>query len=165
MSEIKNNLLFKDLTDEQMGFVRKKLHEKHFRSSEKIIEENSLGNSVYVLLKGQIIIEKNLIPVFEGYNTDPDDKKIIKIGDSENYFFGEMSLFDPELKRSASILADSNVVVLELSDNDFNYILKKRPDIGIIILRNIGLKLSRLIDRSNVEMSKLITAFTIALKL
>ena len=160
-----NNSLLKDLTEEQSAFVESKTSPVRFAAGDAIIRENSVGNSVFMLVKGQISIEKELIPLIEGFKSQPEDKKIIKIDESMNYFFGEMSLFDKDLKRTASIFAVSDVELLELSSANFEAILSERKDIGVVLLKNIGLKLSLLLDKSNVELSKLITAFTISLKL
>lgn len=120
---------------------------------------------MYLLKKGEISIEKDLIPLIEGYQSSPDDKKIIRINDAQNFFFGEMSLFDPALKRTATIKAVSDVELLELKDTDFENILIDRQDIGVFLLKNIALKLSRTLENSNIELSKMITAFTLSLKL
>jgi len=165
MNSIKNNSLFVNLTEEQIAFVESKTFPRRFSAGEAIIKENSVGSSMYILVKGQILIEKELIPIIEGFKTHPDDKKIIKIDDSMNYFFGEMSLFDQSLKRTATILAFSDVELLEIDGENFDMILNSRQDIGVILLKNIGLKLSLLLDKSNVELAKMITAFTISLKL
>lgn len=165
MSSFRKNSLFNDLSDEQIGFIEKKLIRRDFKEGDIIISENSVGNSMYLLIKGEIMIEKELVPVVEGFKTNPEDKKVIKIDDTMNYFFGEMSLFDPALKRTASITAVTGVEVAELNDIEFDKIITERKDIGVIILKNIGLKLSRLLDNSNVELSKMITAFTLSLKL
>jgi hypothetical protein len=120
---------------------------------------------MYLLKKGDISIEKELIPLIEGFKPGPDDKKIIRLNDSQNIFFGEMSLFDPSLKRTATIKALSDTEVLILKADNFEKILSERKDIGVIILKNIALKLSRTLETSNIELSKMITAFTLSLKL
>ncbi len=165
MGSIKENTLFANLDDSQIDHILKLVKECRFRKGETIIEEHSTGNSMYLLKKGEISIEKDLIPLIEGYQSGPDDKKIIRISDAQNFFFGEMSLFDPALKRTATIKALSDVELLELFDIDFEKILKNRQDIGVIILKNIALKLSRTLENSNIELSKMITAFTLSLKL
>lgn len=165
MGPIKENTLFANLDDSQIEYVLKFAAEARFRSGETIIKEHSTGNSMYLLKKGEISIEKDLIPLIEGYQSGPDDKKIIRISDDQNVFFGEMSLFDPALKRTATIKALRDVELLELKDTDFEDILKNRQDIGVIILKNIALKLSRTLENSNIELSKMITAFTLSLKL
>jgi CRP-like cAMP-binding protein len=165
MGTIRENAFFSNLGEDQINYVLNLTQERKFRSGETIIKEHSTGNSMFLLNKGEISIEKELIPLIEGYESGPDDKKIIRINDAQNFFFGEMSLFDPELKRTATIRALSDVVLAELKDSDFESILKNRQDIGVLILKNIALKLSRTLETSNIELSKMITAFTLSLKL
>ncbi|HXK49428.1 MAG TPA: cyclic nucleotide-binding domain-containing protein [Clostridiales bacterium] len=165
MSSIKENTLFSNLDESQIDHILRLVKECSFRKGETIIEEHSTGNSMYLLKKGEISIEKDLIPLIEGYQSGPDDKKIIRISDDLNFFFGEMSLFDTALKRTATIKALSDVELLELSDIKFEKILKDRQDIGVILLKNIATKLSRTLENSNIELSKMITAFTLSLKL
>ncbi|MFO7810890.1 MAG: cyclic nucleotide-binding domain-containing protein, partial [Candidatus Delongbacteria bacterium] len=136
-----------------------------FSAGKAIISENTCGDALYILTKGEISIEKELIPIIEGYEANPDDKKIIRVRDEDNFYFGEMSLFDPDLKRTASVLAVTDVEVAKIKDRDFELIINERNDIGVIILKNIGLKLSRMLEKSNIELSKMITAFTLSLKL
>lgn len=165
METIRENALFLNLGDDQINYVLSLTQEKKFRSGETIIKEHSTGNSMFLLNKGEISIEKELIPLIEGYESNPDDKKIIRVSDTQNFFFGEMSLFDPALKRTATISAVSDVDLAELKDSEFEKILKVRQDIGVIILKNIATKLSRTLETSNIELSKMITAFTLSLKL
>ncbi len=139
--------------------------ERKFSGGDIIIKEHSTGNCMYLLKNGQISIEKELIPLIEGHEPGSDDKKIIKIDDSMNFFFGEMSLFDPALKRTATIKAVTQVELFELLDTSLDKLLSERQDIGVIILKNIALKLSRTLETSNIELSKMITAFTLSLKL
>ena len=165
MSSIYTNSLFEGLDQDQMDFVISKTKKRTFSSGEIIVKENSTGNSLFVLIKGEVQIEKELIPLIEGFKHKPDDKKIIRINDGENFYFGEMSLFDSTLKRTATIYSVTETELLELDNSNFDEIVSERKDIGVIILKNIGSKLSVLLDKSNVEIAKLITAFTISLKL
>ncbi|HAQ62312.1 TPA: hypothetical protein DCR49_10015 [Candidatus Delongbacteria bacterium] len=165
MSAVSQNSLFFSLNNEQTEYVISLMDEKFFKSGEIIIRENSTGNTMYLLKKGEISIEKELIPLIEEYKPGPDDKKIIRLNDSQNIFFGEMSLFDHSLKRTATVKAFTDTEVLILKADDFERIISDRKDIGVIILKNIALKLSRTLETSNIELSKMITAFTLSLKL
>ncbi|NOR45408.1 MAG: cyclic nucleotide-binding domain-containing protein [Candidatus Delongbacteria bacterium] len=165
MVNFNENSLFSGLSTDQISSIEKYFKSFEYKAEDVIIEEDSVGDSMFLLLEGEIIIDKSLVPLFEQVKVNPDDKKIINVKDDTLSYFGEMSMFDPNFKRSASILAKTDVKVAFLLKNDFENIISKYPEIGIMILKNIGLKLSQLLDRSNVELSKLITAFTMSLKL
>lgn len=165
MSNFKENSLFSGLTNEQIENIKKYFKSFEYKEGDVIIEEHSIGDSMFLLLEGEIIIDKSLVPLFEQMTISPEDKKIINIKEDSLSYFGEMSMFDTNFKRSASIIAKSDTKVAFLSKNDFETIISNDPETGIIILKNIGLKLSQLLDRSNIELSKMITAFTMSLKL
>ena len=165
MINFNENSLFTGLSVDQINSIKEYFKSYEYKAGDIIIEEDSVGDSMFLLLEGEIVIDKSLVPLFEQVKVNPEDKKIINIKDDTLSYFGEMSMFDTNFKRSASILAKTDTKVAFLSKNDFENIIAKYPEIGILILKNIGLKLSQLLDKSNVELSKLITAFTMSLKL
>lgn len=165
MVNFRENSLFFGLLESQIDNIKEYFNSNEYKAGDVIIEEHSIGDSMFLLLEGEITIDKSLVPLFEQMTINPDDKKIINIKDDSLSYFGEMSMFDTNFKRSASIIAKSDTKVVFLSKDDFEKIIREYPEIGIAILKNIGLKLSQLLDKSNVELSKLITAFTMSLKL
>ncbi|MBN2790842.1 MAG: cyclic nucleotide-binding domain-containing protein [Candidatus Delongbacteria bacterium] len=165
MINFNENSLFNGLTTDQISSIKKYFRTSDYEAGDMIIEEHSIGDSMFLLLEGEITIDKSLVPLFEQIKMNPDDKKIINIKEDALYYFGEMSMFDTNFKRSASIIAKKDTKVAILSKSDFENIISQNPEIGITVLKNIGLKLSELLDRSNVELAKLITAFTMSLKL
>ena len=129
-----------------------------------IIEENSNGDSVYLLLEGEILIDKNLVPLFEDIEVKKEDKLIRSVTSDFNMFFGEMSLFDKNYLRTANIYSKSKVKLLQLTKSNFEKIMENENNISTTIIRNIALKLTKMLDDSYKENVKLITAFTMALK-
>ncbi len=135
-----------------------------FEKDSLIIEENSLGDSVYLLLDGEILIDKNLVPLFENIEVKKEDKLIRSVNSDLNMFFGEMSLFDKNYLRTANIYSKSNVKLLKLTKTNFDKIMDIENNNSTRILKNIALKLTKMLDDSYKENVKLITAFTMALK-
>ena len=165
MKKLRDNTFFHGLNGEQSDYVAGMMNQKNYIAGSIIIPENTTGDSAYLLIKGSIRIEKDLIPLIEGYESNPEDRKVLTLNDADNVFFGEVSLLDPGIKRTATVKAVSNVEVAEISKETFDKILCERQDVGVVILKNIGIKLSGMLDMSNKELSKMITAFTISLKL
>lgn len=145
------------LVDKYFEFIK-------FEKDSIIIEENSIGDSVYLLLEGEIIIDKNLIPLFEDVEVKKEDKLIRNINSDFKMFFGEMSLFDKNYLRTANIISNSDVKLLKLSKSNFDKIMENENRVSTILLKNIALKLTKMLDDSYKENVKLITAFTMALK-
>ena len=144
------------LVDKYFEFVE-------FEKDSLIIKENSIGDCVYLLLDGEIIIDKNLVSLFEDIEVKKEDKLIRNIKSDKNIFFGEMSLFDKDYLRTANIIAKSDIELLKLSKIDFEKIMDIGDKVSTLIVKNIALKLTKMLDSSYKENVKLITAFTMAL--
>jgi len=160
-----SNSLFRGLDNSQIDSIIDRFEILYFSRHDYIIRENTRGDSIYLLMEGDVVIDKNLITVFENAEPAQEDKKIEVMNHSMNVYFGEMSFFDKKFKRSASVIADSDVTVAKLTIENFEGILQQDLQTGIILLKNIGFKLSFLLDKAYTDNSKLVAAFSLALKL
>lgn len=158
------NKLFAGLDNDAVISIEKYFSIHNYASGDVIIEEGSTGDSIYLLLQGVVTIDKNLISLFENLTPSNDDKQIIDINSSTHIYFGEISLFDKKLKRTASVISKTDTVVAKLTKDDFYKITKINDKIAVTLLFNIAKKLTFMLDRSYKENSKLIAAFTLALK-
>ena len=158
------NQIFRGLTENEIDQIKPFFRPVDFSAGQRIIEENSTGDTMYLLLEGQVYVDKTLVPLFEDMEIRAEDKKIVEVNADQLLYFGEMSLFNENQKRSASIISKTAIKTAAVKKSDFETIIRENPVVGNIILKNVILKLANLLDNANVEISKLITAFTIALR-
>lgn len=111
-------ILFKALNGDEKKTLAEKTELLNIDSNELIIEEGETGESMYVLAEG-------LLEVFV-------DNKLghqIKVADLvPGQFFGEMSLLTGE-KRTATVKAGFESVVLKIEKESIQQIIEKRPQI------------------------------------
>jgi CRP/FNR family cyclic AMP-dependent transcriptional regulator len=100
-----------------------------FPTGAAIVEEGAVSSSFFVILEGQAKVVRKGRTV-----------KRLMGGD----FFGEISLLDPG-PRTATVVAESNVRVLDLAGKDFLDVLADEPQLSIRILQELAKRLREVI--------------------
>ena len=109
---------FADLDYKEMTKIMAFIHTKKLAKNSNIVVEDTVGNEMYIILKGTADVSiKN---------------KVVKNLESGD-FFGEISLID-NAPRTASIMATSDIEVLTLSRKDFYYILTHDSQLSVKLL-------------------------------
>jgi CRP/FNR family transcriptional regulator, cyclic AMP receptor protein len=136
---LKQMVLFHDLDSLELIQLSKLVSHKKFEEGEMVLAEGELGDSLFVVKKGQF----RAFVVRDGVEQDIAK---FNLGDS----FGEMSLIDKQ-PRSASISAITEGELLEFTKESFESILGYSQKLQIKLLQNlvndISLKLRRTNDR------------------
>jgi CRP-like cAMP-binding protein len=92
------------------------------------------------------------------------EKALNRLTERSHSFFGEMALFLEKPERSASIKAVKPCTLAVLEKRRLLNILDKDPIIGSIIYKNISTELCKRLIKSNKDVLKLTTAFSLALE-
>lgn len=123
--------LFSDLDYTSLSQLSSLFEEKVFNYNDIIIEEDSLGQSMLVIISGEVRITQ--------VSDDSSEEALIilKKGD----LFGEMALIE-ELPRSATAIAHSNCVIFEINRDKFVRFVNENPINGIKILWKLTKTLS-----------------------
>lgn len=122
--------LFSELESQILRNLSYLFEEKIYNQGETIFDEGSVENSMMVITSGEVRVTQRA-----DSNTE-EALVILKKGD----FFGEMALLE-DLPRSATAIAHANVILFEISRNNFLDFIERNPKSGIKIL----LKLSKIL--------------------
>ena len=144
LSILKELDIFSDLDFQSLRDLRNMCEQLVFKRGEVIFEEESLGNSMMVITSGEVRISQK---------SDSETEEalvILKKGD----LFGEMALVD-DLPRSAVAIAHTNVIVLEISRENFFNFIDEDPRSGVSIL----LKLAKILSSRLRETDTKLKAF------
>jgi CRP-like cAMP-binding protein len=128
---LKSLSLFSELNYSAVKELTYLSSERVFQGGETIFEENDPGNSLLVIISGEVRITQRANVSGEETLT------VLKKGD----FFGEMALLE-DLPRSATALAHSDTFMLEISRERFLHFLEKDPASGVKILVRLARSLS-----------------------
>ncbi len=157
-------MLFKDLDDRQIMEVIKLMSDLDVKSGEFITREGDKGDSLFILLQGHVEISKSLVMPLIHDNIEKQEKSLIRLSGKDYAFFGEMSLFEDNPERSASIRALELCKLAVIGKTDLLDLLKARPETGMLIFKNIATVLTRRLVKANKDILKLTTAFSLALE-
>jgi len=154
--------LFEGMSAAQLDAVADIMSIQLVEKGEVIISEGEIGGEMFILLSGSIEISKRMT-LYEDTSTDPKDKSLVRLHDTNNIFFGEMTMFG-EMERSATVSALSDVKLGVLTQGDVRTLTERDPALGFHLFRNIGRKIASDLRRANRDILKLTTAFCLALE-
>jgi CRP/FNR family cyclic AMP-dependent transcriptional regulator len=157
-------MLFKDLPDTQISELMKLMSRMEVKVGEFITREGEKGDSLFILLEGNVEISKSLVMPLVSENEGKQEKSLIRLSGKDYAFFGEMSLFEDNPERSASIRALEPCQLIMIKKDELLKWLNTNPETGAIIFRNIATVLTRRLVKANKDILKLTTAFSLALE-
>lgn len=111
--------LLKDLSDEHLFTIAKKVRDLSLKTGEVIFDENDEGDDLYLLEKGSVKIKKET----------PFGEQIlyrIKEGD----FFGEMNFIDPAT-RSADAVCEEDCKLFAVKRSDLEHLFEKCKEVSV----------------------------------
>jgi CRP/FNR family transcriptional regulator, cyclic AMP receptor protein len=138
--------IFSDLDDPALSELGRFFKERIFDQQEVIFKEGSIGNTMMIITSGEVRVTQEAAP------DEEEALVILKKGD----VFGEMALLE-DLPRSATTIAHTSVISLEINREDFlNYIQKNSED-GVKILLKLCRILSSRLRETDVKLKTFVS--------
>lgn len=125
--------LFSGLDGTEIDFLGSILHEVNVAAGTLLFGEGDPGDRLYILLDGEVQVIKAL---------GTSDERILAVRRAGE-FFGEMSLFEPDGLRTASVRALTPLRLLEMGRADFDLLLHHRPAMAYEMVRVLSLRLNQ----------------------
>jgi CRP-like cAMP-binding protein len=133
--------LFKDVDESTLDALWPRLQERRLRKGEVLFRTGEPGHELFLIHSGTIVVSK---PV-----TGRVEQVLRRMEPGE--VFGEMSLFGDEPIRSATIQAETDVVLLGLHRDNLNRFIESNPrDAAKFFLEMIRVAFKRLRDTSDL---------------
>jgi len=137
---LKGSPLFRDVPGEGLKRLSDFIQEKTVSPGEVIFNEQDLGDEMYFVHRGSIIVQKEI----------GGEKVVVETVDSGGHF-GEWAIIDDK-PRAASAIADAEANLLVLHKNDFRSAVQDYPDIAFEVFRELTTRL-RDIDQRYRELA------------
>ncbi len=161
----KNYLIFDGLSEIEIEKFIKLMTFKKVKKNEVIIKEGDDGDTIILLLSGEVSMTQALTLKNSKAISDNREKTSIKIDSKKSHhFFGEISLFNEVDKRTATITATTDCEIAILDDNDIIKLCNENHTLGYKIMKNLAEKLASSLERTNNQVLKLTTVFSLILE-
>lgn len=123
---LKENQLFKDFSDKEIALLSKYVEEKDIAAATPLFLENMKGESMYIVVSGQIKLSKML--------SEGETKTLTTMGVGD--FFGEMALIEDGPRAvSAMAVSDSNVLLIKRTE--FEKMMEESPKVAVKVVIGI----------------------------
>ena len=160
----KNYLIFDGLSEKEIEKFIKLMTFKKVKKNEVIIKEGDNGDTIILLLNGEVSMTQALTLKNSKAISDNREKTSIRIDSKKSHhFFGEISLFNEVDKRTATITATSDCEIAILDDNEIIKLCNENHTLGYKIMKNLAEKLASSLERTNSQVLKLTTVFSLIL--
>ena len=117
---LKHVVLFAMLTEAETGALATHMTPHLFPANTVIVEQGERGASMYIVAEGLLYV----------YMTQAETGTLRKVAElSPGQFFGEIALLTGE-PRSTTVQAETEALVYELTKEDMELVLAKRPEIA-----------------------------------
>lgn len=132
------------LTPEHIELIATLATERHFKDVDEVVREGDDSESIFIVVEGKLRV------------TNIDGKPITWL--NVNEVFGETALLE-STPRSASVFSVGDTTLAEIEGKAFKDLLESHPDMGIVVLRNVGANLFRRLKSANIQIDRLINIY------
>ncbi len=162
--DLSRTAIFAGIPEEKIAKVASLVKIRNCPADQQIMKEGESGSSLFILLSGEVEVTKSLVFRTGGASPDPLDKSLMRVSAKSFPFFGEMSLFEKNSARNATVrtVTQCKFAVIELADlvrlSETDY------EIGYRTFLNISWVLSDRLNKTNSDLLKVTTALGFALE-
>jgi len=133
--------IFNGFNDDELSRVLRCAQELEFKSKEIIIEESSISYDLYLICKGRVSIE---LDVMLPQGVQREQMVILRAGD----IFGEIGFLEKK-RRSAYVIAIDDIRALKLDEKQLKDLFGKQYDIGYLFMRNLAVISAQRLIKTN----------------
>jgi hypothetical protein len=131
--------LLKTMDDQQLGRFAQFMEVAKVAKFDVVVEEDGPGDAMYLVLAGSLRVRQII-----------GKKETVITTLNPGEFFGEISLFDDGL-RSADVVANEDSVLLKITEETFDALTQKMPEVASPFLMALGRNMARHIRADNAR--------------
>lgn len=123
------------------------VYERVYQPDEIVFQQNDRSFGLFIISKGRVAIK-----------TLSQDSETLVTLLGKGSFFGELSLVDPDISRTANAVAVERTTLISFFKPDLMEIMNRKPDMGVKILHQLTIVLGRRLIETTERISLLTAA-------
>lgn len=155
--------LFHGLNASHMDELGEEMEVREYKKDDIVIQENTSGNELYILLSGMVVIQKALTLTSDTSEMEKN-KALIHLKSEWYPFFGEFAIIEENAIRTASVIAETDCVMGVFTREKLMNYMNTHPKCGYNIFQNISRVLGDRLKKTNHDILKLTTALMLILE-
>lgn len=159
---LKRISLFNGLNEAQLRSLQPYLKRAMFAKPSYILRENTVGDQIFILVEGTVIVTKDLVKGFEEDQASTE-KVLVTLKGEVLPTFGENGILG-HAPRTANVIAQTDCVLYTLSKTDFEHYASSNIQAAYIVMLNTARVLSQRLSTTDENLVKLATALYIAVQ-
>ena len=156
--------LFRGISRDKLPNVGALVTVEDVKPGEVIITEGTVGDTIYLLLAGEVEVTKDLVLKVSKQSIDAAAKTLNRYSADLRLVFGEIALLDEKGERSATVTAVTPCILGVILIEDFLKLAKEDIEIGYCIFKNMAVQLSEQLKKANEDTLNVTTALSFALQ-
>ncbi len=124
--------LFQELPQSEIRYLAESLSRREYPLGTLIVREAHPASRFHILLEGKVEIIKAI---------DTKDERLLAVRKAGT-FIGEMGLLSEEGLHTATVRAQTPIVMLEMSREEFDALLHRHPSLGYAMVRTLSHRLN-----------------------
>ncbi|MFZ5917418.1 MAG: Crp/Fnr family transcriptional regulator [Chloroflexota bacterium] len=129
---LRRTQIFEGLSDKQLHVIEPLCKRVHCLSGKVFFAEGDEASNLFVVEEGEVSLEVDL---FLGDHLRPKTIAVERVG--KNDTFGWSALVEPR-RMTTTARCSRDVDIIAINGDDLKALLKKSPDIGVIVMENVA---------------------------
>lgn len=150
ISVLKENILFQDLNFKELRMLENIVNVRNYRPGESVFRQGEVGVGMYLIAKGSVNV---YVEEFAPQTGEIQPNLVTQL--KQGGFFGEMALVEDNGRRSASVSAHDECVLIGFFKPDLIELVERNPSAGVKILMRLGEVLSTRLRETTAKITEL----------
>ncbi len=136
-------ILFHGLSTRQLGRLMQAMQRRTYHAGEELFVEGQIGKAVFIIRSGRVELTRNV--------GGGDVRTLGLLGAGQ--IFGELALIEQRERTASATVIDDGAIYL-LYTATLESLIRRYPDIGIKLMKNMAIMISALLRKTNREVDQ-----------